>query len=115
MTRGRRKDLTIPPSRALLQQRDYRARKAQYVSDLEERCRKAEVENAELRKEVDDLKRRLVQAPLGPSGVNAEVVSVHPCFNPRKRSPRVMSGDQHPIPLSEAYSSMYGLVLPKFR
>lgn len=32
MTRGRKKDLTIPPSRALAQQRDYRARKAQYVS-----------------------------------------------------------------------------------
>ena len=76
MTRGRRKDMTIPPSRALLQQRDYRARKAQYVADLEERCRKAEAENAELQKEVDDLKRRLAQAPVGPSGVNSEMVSV---------------------------------------
>lgn len=77
MTRGRRKDLTIPPSRALLQQRDYRARKAQYVADLEDRCRKAEAENAELRKDVADLKRRLSQVPVGPSGVNTELV--RPC------------------------------------
>ncbi|OBZ67035.1 hypothetical protein A0H81_12793 [Grifola frondosa] len=59
MTRGRRKDLTIPPSRALLQQRDYRARKAQYVSDLESRCRRAEEENVHLRKELETLQARL--------------------------------------------------------
>ena len=53
MTRGRKKDLTIPPTRALAQQRDYRARKARYVSDLEDRCRAAEEENARLRKELD--------------------------------------------------------------
>ncbi|KAG6866637.1 hypothetical protein C0991_000747 [Blastosporella zonata] len=52
MTRGRKKDLTIPPTRALVQQRDYRARRAQYVSDLEERVRKAEEENAKLRHEL---------------------------------------------------------------
>lgn len=52
MTRGRKKDLTIPPTRALVQQRDYRARKAQYVSELEERCRKAEEDNVRLRKEL---------------------------------------------------------------
>ncbi|KAF8995440.1 hypothetical protein BDQ17DRAFT_1430344 [Cyathus striatus] len=52
MTRGRKKDLTIPPTRALVQQRDYRARKAHYVADLEERCRKAEAENAQLRKDL---------------------------------------------------------------
>ncbi|KAI0812528.1 hypothetical protein BC629DRAFT_943637 [Irpex lacteus] len=51
MTRGRRKDLSIPPSRALLQQRDYRARKAQYVADLEDRARKAEEENLKLKRE----------------------------------------------------------------
>ncbi|EPQ57467.1 hypothetical protein GLOTRDRAFT_115395 [Gloeophyllum trabeum ATCC 11539] len=56
MTRGRKKDLTIPPTRALTQQRDYRARKAQYLADLEERCRKAEQENAELKKEIEALK-----------------------------------------------------------
>jgi hypothetical protein len=53
MTRGRKKDLTIPPTRALVQQRDYRARRAQYVNDLEERCRKVEEENAQLRKDLD--------------------------------------------------------------
>jgi hypothetical protein len=53
MTRGRKKDLTIPPTRALVQQRDYRARKAHYVSELEERCRKAEEENAQLRKDLE--------------------------------------------------------------
>jgi hypothetical protein len=52
MTRGRKKDLTIPPTRALVQQRDYRARKASYVSDLEERLRKAEEENAQLRRDL---------------------------------------------------------------
>jgi hypothetical protein len=52
MTRGRKKDLTIPPTRALVQQRDYRARKANYVSDLEERLRKAEEENAQLRRDL---------------------------------------------------------------
>ncbi|KAG6862338.1 hypothetical protein C0995_016036 [Termitomyces sp. Mi166 len=52
MTRGRKKDLTIPPTRALVQQRDYRARRARYVSDLEERVRKAEEENEKLRHEL---------------------------------------------------------------
>lgn len=72
MTRGRRKDLTIPPSRALLQQRDYRARKAQYVTDLEERVRRVEEENARLRKEVDVL--RLRAAAPGSMGPSPEVV-----------------------------------------
>ncbi|KAF9445903.1 hypothetical protein P691DRAFT_805009 [Macrolepiota fuliginosa MF-IS2] len=53
MTRGRKKDLTIPPTRALVQQRDYRARKANYVADLEERVRKAEAENAQLRQDLE--------------------------------------------------------------
>ncbi|PFH52036.1 hypothetical protein AMATHDRAFT_141157 [Amanita thiersii Skay4041] len=52
MTRGRKKDLTIPPSRALLQQRDYRARRAHYITSLEERCRRMEEENAQLRREL---------------------------------------------------------------
>ena len=58
MTRGRRKDLTIPPSRALLQQRDYRARKAQYVADLEDRVRRVEEDNERLKKELDTLRLR---------------------------------------------------------
>ncbi|KAI0949618.1 hypothetical protein AcW1_009170 [Taiwanofungus camphoratus] len=67
MTRGRRKDLTIPPSRALLQQRDYRARKARYVAELEDRCRRAEEENVHLREELEALQARL-QAVGGSSG-----------------------------------------------
>ncbi|KAJ3511217.1 hypothetical protein NLJ89_g4226 [Agrocybe chaxingu] len=59
MTRGRKKDLTIPPSRSLLQQRDYRARKANYVASLEDRCRRAEEENAQLRKELFEARARL--------------------------------------------------------
>ena len=53
MTRGRKKDLTIPASRALAQQRDYRARKAKYIAELEERCQRAEQESAELRKQLE--------------------------------------------------------------
>ncbi|KAI9062941.1 hypothetical protein FKP32DRAFT_767180 [Trametes sanguinea] len=63
MTRGRRKDMTIPPSRALLQQRDYRARKAAYLADLEVRVKKAEDENALLRQEVEALQAKLKAAP----------------------------------------------------
>ncbi|KAH9839494.1 uncharacterized protein C8Q71DRAFT_514811 [Rhodofomes roseus] len=59
MTRGRRKDMTIPPSRALLQQRDYRARKARYVADLEERCKQTEEENARLKERIDVLGAQL--------------------------------------------------------
>ncbi|KJA27674.1 hypothetical protein HYPSUDRAFT_83398 [Hypholoma sublateritium FD-334 SS-4] len=59
MTRGRKKDLTIPPTRSLTQQRDYRARKANYVSELESHCRRVEEENAELKKELVDVRARL--------------------------------------------------------
>ena len=53
MTRGRKKDQTIPSSRALTLQRDYRARKAQYVANLEKRCQAAEEENHRLRQEIE--------------------------------------------------------------
>jgi len=53
MTRGRKKDMTIPPTRSLVQQRDYRARKAHYIAELEGRCRKAEDENRRLRQELE--------------------------------------------------------------
>lgn len=56
MPRGRKKDLTKPPARSLIQQRDYRDRKARYISDLEERCRKAEEENVTLKEEIRKLK-----------------------------------------------------------
>ncbi|KAF9474575.1 hypothetical protein BDN70DRAFT_996966 [Pholiota conissans] len=59
MTRGRKKDLTIPPTRSLTQQRDYRARKANYVQDLEARCRRFEEENELLRRELAETKARL--------------------------------------------------------
>lgn len=52
MTRGRKKDMTMPPSRSLAQQRAYRDRRAKYVADLEERCRVAEAENTRLRQEL---------------------------------------------------------------
>lgn len=76
MTRGRRKDMTIPPSRALLQQRDYRARKAQYLSELELRVKKAEEENLVLRKEVGTLQAKLQAAtpPPAQSQYGPEVV-----------------------------------------
>ena len=56
MPRGRKKDLTKPPARSLIQQRDYRDRKARYIADLEERCRKAEEENVTLKEEIRKLK-----------------------------------------------------------
>lgn len=62
MTRGRKKDLTIPPTRSLVQQRDYRARKANYIASLEERCRKAEEENAELRQELVQIRAHLTNS-----------------------------------------------------
>ncbi|KAH9858761.1 hypothetical protein C2E23DRAFT_800036 [Lenzites betulinus] len=84
MTRGRRKDMTIPPSRALLQQRDYRARKAQYLADLEIRVKKAEDENAHLRHEVESLQSKLknaapppAQSPYGPEVAAASSDLMH--------------------------------------
>jgi len=53
MARGRRKDTTLSPSRSLIVQRAYRDRKAKYVADLEDRCRRAEEENERLRKELE--------------------------------------------------------------
>lgn len=70
MTRGRRKDTTLPPSRALAIQRAYRDRKAKYVSDLEDRCRKAEEENERLRKELD-----LARSESTITVANSELVS----------------------------------------
>ncbi|KAJ7056151.1 hypothetical protein C8F01DRAFT_376833 [Mycena amicta] len=58
MTRGRKKDITIPPTRALALQRDYRARKTQYVADLEARCKAAEEENVRLRQELVFLRQQ---------------------------------------------------------
>ena len=65
MTRGRKKDLTIPPTRALVQQRDYRARKAHYIADLEERVRRVEAENFQLRKDLE-VARAGISVPATP-------------------------------------------------
>ena len=70
MTRGRKKDLTIPPSRTLVQQRDYRARKAHYITNLEARCRRAEEENIQLRKELDEVRALLTIPPILPQTVS---------------------------------------------
>lgn len=70
MTRGRRKDTTLPPSRALIIQRAYRDRKAKYVADLEDRCRKAEQENERLRKELE-----LARSESAVASMNSELVN----------------------------------------
>ncbi|KAF7783051.1 hypothetical protein Agabi119p4_2427 [Agaricus bisporus var. burnettii] len=70
MTRGRKKDMSITPTRALVQQRDYRARKANYIAELEDRVRKAEAENAQLRKDLEATRAALsIPADLSNSQV----------------------------------------------
>ncbi|KAJ7848593.1 hypothetical protein B0H14DRAFT_3452997 [Mycena olivaceomarginata] len=72
MARGRKKDPTIMAGRALTLQRDYRARKAQYVADLEARCAAAEAENARLREEVVFLRgQSRPPATLSPAVIQA--------------------------------------------
>lgn len=70
MTRGRRKDSTLPPSRPLTIQRAYRDRKAKYLADLEDRCRKAEEENERLRNELE-----LARSESAASTINSELAS----------------------------------------
>jgi len=78
MPRGRKKDLTIPPTRSLVQQRDYRARKANYIANLEERFRKVEEENACLRKELFQARAQLsVPAVLRPETAEASKELMH--------------------------------------
>ncbi|KAJ6550281.1 hypothetical protein B0H19DRAFT_187804 [Mycena capillaripes] len=72
MTRGRKKDVNIPPTRTLTLQRDYRARKTQYVADLEARCKAAEEENARLRQELAFLRQQgRSPAALSPAAASA--------------------------------------------
>lgn len=74
MTRGRKKDQTIPVSRSLVLQRAYRDRKAKYVTELEERCQKAEEESERLRQELASTHATT------PPNLNAVVVSSHVPF-----------------------------------
>ncbi|KAJ6557512.1 hypothetical protein B0H19DRAFT_1148021 [Mycena capillaripes] len=72
MTRGRKKDITIAPTRALALQRDYRARKTQYVADLEARCTAAEAENVRLRQELAFLRQQSRSpAAMSPAAIQA--------------------------------------------
>jgi len=73
MTRGRRKDSTLPPSRALIIQREYRDRKAKHLSDLKDRCHKAEEENERLRKELE-----LARSGSAVVSINIELVNRAP-------------------------------------
>jgi hypothetical protein len=75
MTRGRRKDTTLPPSRPLAIQRAYRDRKAKYLADLEDRCRKAEEENERLRNELE-----LARSESAASTINSELASKFPRY-----------------------------------
>ncbi|KAH8822465.1 hypothetical protein DL96DRAFT_1621103 [Flagelloscypha sp. PMI_526] len=74
MTRGRRRDLTLPPSRTLTQQRDYRARKAQTIRDLETRCQRAEAENVQLREQVTQLQAELEFSRSGQTSSSLQTV-----------------------------------------
>jgi len=58
MARGRAPNLSLPPTRALTQQRDYRARKAARIAYLEKT-------NKELGDEVENLRRELVEVKQG--------------------------------------------------
>jgi hypothetical protein len=58
MARGRALNLSLPPTRALTQQRDFRARKAAQIASLERT-------NKELGDDVDNLRRELVEVKEG--------------------------------------------------
>lgn len=68
MPRGRKRDLTLPPSRSLAAQRAFRERKAQFVADLEERCQRAESENVRLKEDVRVLREELDAMVRGQTG-----------------------------------------------
>nr|THU76810.1 hypothetical protein K435DRAFT_974277 [Dendrothele bispora CBS 962.96] len=68
MVRGRKRDVAAPLTRSLILQRDYRARKAQYVADLEAKVRKFEQQNESLTKEVEDLRTQLYRREVHRAG-----------------------------------------------
>ncbi|KAJ7935794.1 hypothetical protein B0H13DRAFT_1947237 [Mycena leptocephala] len=69
--RGRKKDHTIPATRALTLQRDYRARKAHYIAELEARCKAAEAENIRLRSELEIARQGAPQTVFSPETVSS--------------------------------------------
>jgi hypothetical protein len=69
--RGRKKDHTIPATRALTLQRDYRARKAHYIAELEARCKAAEAENIRLRSELETARQGAPQTVFSPETVSS--------------------------------------------
>ncbi|RSH76541.1 uncharacterized protein EHS24_005530 [Apiotrichum porosum] len=72
MPRGRSIDRTLPPTRSLTAQRDYRARKVAKQRDLEDSVAQLTAENAALRAEVADLRARVAQPDcLVPSQLDA--------------------------------------------
>ena len=76
MPRGRRKDTTLSPSRSTVVQRAYRDRKAKYLSDLEDRCRRAEEENERLRKELEQARSETFGASINSDLVKIRAISL---------------------------------------
>ncbi|KAJ3810354.1 hypothetical protein EV368DRAFT_80682 [Lentinula lateritia] len=74
MVRGRKKDMTIPVSRTIALQRDYRERKAKYVSDLEDKCKSLEEQNARLNEEISELRELLSKREQRTPGPNLELL-----------------------------------------
>jgi hypothetical protein len=78
MTRGCKQDLTLTPTHALINQRNYRARRAQYITDLEERIYRLEAENAQLRIELDAVRASQAAPPQESFGLQNAQTSSEP-------------------------------------
>ncbi len=83
MARGRAPNLSLPPTRALTQQRDYRARKAARIAHLEDT-------NKELSDEIESLKRELMDVREG-RGRNEEVEKVSVEFSIRMAVKKILN------------------------
>lgn len=66
--RGRKQDDSLPPSRSRDVQRAFRARKAEYVSTLEARIKRLEMENTELRERLGEGPRSITPSSSVPPG-----------------------------------------------